>query len=114
MMESPDPAVNAQPEKKSHAGMHASLAVMGGGQLADGLSTIAALKRPNTAEGNSGVYGKNPSAARILGTKAAVTLPLIFALERLSKEHPKLAQGLALGIGGLGAGLAVRNSQVGK
>ena len=101
------------PEKKSHTGMHASLGVMAGGQVADALTTIAALKRSGTEEGNP-VYGRNPSAGKVLGIKAATMIPIALLLDRLHDKHPKLAKGLALGVGGLGAGVAMHNAQVGK
>lgn len=103
-----------QSKKASHSKMHKfGLPVMMGGQIADALSTISALKRPNTHEGNP-IYGKKPSAGKVWGIKAATTLPTAYLLDRLASDHPKLALGLALGIGALGFGAAGWNQTRGR
>lgn len=94
--------------------MHLSLGVLGAGQAADALSTISALGREGTHEANSGIYGSHPSAARIAATKAAVMVPTALLLDKMHDEHPKLAQGLALGLGALGFALAAKNSGAGR
>jgi hypothetical protein len=104
----PDP-----PDKPSHAGLHAALGVMGGGALADALTTIAALKREGTHEANP-IYGKDPSAARILATKAATTIPSALLLDKLGDKHKVAAMLIALGIGGASFGIAAKNAQQGK
>lgn len=110
-------AVSAAPaapvDAPSHTPMHLALAAMGAGQAADALSTISALKRSGTAEGNP-IYGKHPSAARILGTKAAIAAPVGYLLDRAYDKHPKLAAGASLAFGGLGLALAAHNSKQGR
>ena len=103
------------PEKKSHTGMHRALAVMGGGQAADAITTILALRNPRLEEGNAGVYGRHPSAARIALTKAGVMVPIAILLDKAHNEHPKLAKALAYLVGALGGGMAVHNAaQMGR
>lgn len=106
-------AAPAAPPSRSHTPMHVALGVMGGGQLADALSTKAALDRGGTQEANP-LYGSDPSLARVLGTKAAIMAPTGYALDKLYNQHPKLALALALGLGGLGMGLAAHNAKVGR
>lgn len=111
----PDPGPSAPPpESRSKTPMRIAEGVMGAGQLADALTTIAALKRPNTSEGNSGIYGSNPSAARVLATKAAVMVPTGILLDKAYEHHPKTAEILALALGGLGMGLAAHNTGMGR
>jgi hypothetical protein len=102
------------PARRDRTPLALSLGAMTAGHLADILSTHAALKRPGVSEGNSAVYGENPSLGRLIGTKAAVAVPSAFALAKLYEKHPKLAQALGYGVGAFGAILAARNSQVGK
>lgn len=104
----------AAPPKHSHTLMHAvGLPVFAGGQAADAISTLQALKRPGTAEGNP-LYGDHPSAGRVLATKAAVGAPIAFILDKLADTHPKLALALSLAGGGAGMALAAHNSRMGK
>jgi len=97
------------PSPRSHTPMHLALGAMGGGQLADALTTIQALHQPGLEEGNSGLYGAHPSAGRVLGTKAATMIPTGILLDKLYTTHPKLAMGLALALGGGGVALAAHN-----
>lgn len=113
---SPDPAPQptSQGDDPKKLFRMLGLPVMIGGQAADGISTIQAINRPNTHESNSAIYGKNPSSGRIIATKAAVTAPSAFLLDKLAAKHPKLALALALMSGGIGMGAAIHNSKVGK
>ncbi len=100
-----------QPEH-GKKGLWASLGVMGAGQVADAVSTHQAIQRG--AHEQNPIYGKDPGLGRLLATKAAITIPSGFALMKLHTHHPKLANALALGIGGAGMGLAVHNARQGK
>jgi hypothetical protein len=103
---------SGEPPSRSHTPMHLALGVMGGGQLADALSTKAALERGGGSTEANPLLGSDPSLARVLGTKAAVMGPLALLLDKLYNAHPKFAAGAAVGIGGLGMGLAAHNAQV--
>lgn len=103
----------ASPAKRSHTPMHLALGVMGGGQVADAMTTASALKRAGTQESNP-LYGTDPSMARVLGTKAAIMGPLGWLLDKSYDKHPKAALIAALATGGLGMGLAARNAKQGK
>lgn len=103
------------PKMKGEKGLFRKLGlpVMIGGQAADAISTIQALKRPGVYETNP-LLGKRPSMGKLLGMKALTTLPAAFIFDKLAAEHPKLALGLALGTGALGFGLAARNHTKGR
>jgi hypothetical protein len=98
---------------RSHTPMHLALGVMGGGQAADVLSTLAALHRSGAQEGNP-VYGHNPSQARVIATKAAMAVPTGLLLDKMYNAHPLVAMLAALGIGGVGMGLAAHNAKAGR
>lgn len=92
-------------------GMGLALSAMGIGQALDTVSTIGALNR-GAVEANP-IYGARPSPAKLIVGK----LPLIgvgWLLTKIAPKHPKLAQGTAYVIGGIGAGLAVHNSRQGR
>lgn len=110
MMDTQERTATAPPPSKLP--MMASLGIMGAGQVADALSTHRAVKR-GASESNP-VYGKKPSLGKLLAIKAATNVPLAVVFEKLHKHHPKLARGLALGVGGVGFGLAAHNSRQGK
>lgn len=99
--------------KKDHTGIHWSLAAMLGGHILDALSTHAALKRPGVEEANP-VFGKRPGLGKLLGIKAAGAIPTAILLDKMHDKHPKLTKALALAIGGVGAGIAMRNNQQGR
>lgn len=71
-----------------------------GSNAADIGSTMSALQNPNLRESNP-ILGDNPSAARLIGTKALGVAAQMYLMHRLAKNHPKMA-----GIAGL-AGSAV-------
>lgn len=97
-----------------HLPMHWTLAGMAAGQAADAVTTYQALHRPGTEEGNSFLYGKDPSMGRLIATKAAMVGPMAWALDHLYNSKPKTAMALAGAIGSLGLIAAARNTQVGK
>lgn len=79
-----------------------SLLMLLGGNAADAGSTIYALNH-GAREANP-VLGSHPSAAKVLAMKGAGTAAQWLVLKLLAKEHPKLANGIAKGVGiGLGA-----------
>ena len=88
-----------------------ALTAMGVGQGLDTVSTIQALHR-GAVETNP-LLGARPSAAKLVAAK----LPMIgvgWLLTRIAPRHPKLAQGTAYVIGGIGAGLALHNARKGR
>lgn len=90
--------------------MAAMLGVMGAGQAADAVTTI---RRGDAREANA-VYGEDPSAGRVIATKAGIMGPLGFLLARAYPHHPKLAAGAAAALGGVGFALAAHNAKVPK
>jgi hypothetical protein len=59
------------------------------------------------------LLGKRPSAAKLVAAK----LPMVgvgWLLAKIAPGHPKLAKGLAYGIGGVGFGLAIHNLRQGR
>lgn len=103
----------AEPAHRSHTPMHAMLAAMGGGQVADAMSTRKAIREGRGAEGNP-IYGSDPSMARLLATKAAIAAPVGYALDKAYDKHPKLSMALAGLATAAGFGLAAHNNGVGK
>ena len=88
-------------------------ALLGSG-VADAESTRQALKRP-------GNYEANPVTAKIVGNtplsyavKLGVNSGMAAILDKTHKTNPKLANVLALLMSGLQAGVAIRNTKVGK
>ena len=92
--------------KKPGAGKAAHL-VHAAGNLADGLSTYAALRDPRNEEANPLL--PNHGGA-VLGIKAASILPEALLMRFLAqKGHPKLAKMLGYGLGAAGGAAAVHN-----
>lgn len=82
------------------------------GNAADTISTWDALSSGRAHEGNP-MLPKSPAA--IAGVKAAMTVPELLLEKKLNDSgHSTAAKVLGLAIGGLGAGIAMRNSRVGK
>ena len=69
-----------------------------GGNAADLGSTIHALKNDNVKEANP-IYGENPSALKLGLIKSGGSIGIDFALSKMAKKKPKLANGVAKGIG---------------
>lgn len=82
-----------------------------GGNVADMATTIQAIRDGRAREANP-MMGK--TLGRMIATKAATTAAEAYLIEKMAKDHPKAALVLALTLGGIGAGLAVHNSRVGK
>ena len=77
------------------------------GNLADGLSTYAALKHPNAYEGNPLLPN---NGAAVLAIKAASILPENLALRWIAKKgHPKIAKTLGYGLGAAGLAITPHN-----
>ena len=82
------------------------------GNVFDISTTLYALQNPN-------VFEANPIVAKMdkpemIAAKAASTCLQLWALQKLAKTHPKLARGIAIGIGvGMGA-VGVNNIIQGK
>lgn len=75
-----------------------SRAILHGGNTSDAISTIYALKNPNVVEANR-LYGRQSSNLKVAGIKAASSIVEDVLLSKLAKTKPKLANGLAKGIG---------------
>ncbi len=106
-------AVPAQcQERGSSKGLRVALVAMGAGQTLDSVTTVQALSRGGVHETNA-LLGAHPSAAKLVAAK----LPMVgvgWLLTKIAPTHPKLAQGTAYVIGGIGAGLALHNSRQGR
>lgn len=90
----------------------ASVLALAAGNGADGLSTIYALKH-GVREANP-VFGRSPHPAKVAAIKGATTVAEWLMLKKLAKDHPKLANGLAKGIGAAMAGVAAHNVYQGR
>ena len=81
------------------------------GDLADAVTTVGALRRPNVREGNPLMGNSLP---RLLALKGAGSVGFLLALRQVAKYHPTLAKWLGYG-NGIGKGvIAARNTQVGR
>lgn len=113
----PSPPAIPQPDQSAQnreSFRKLALPILIGGQVADGWSTADALGRAGTHEAN-GVYGSSPSLGRIVGTKAAIGVPVALGLDHLAGDHPNLAKLIAILYGGVGATAAAHNwGSVGK
>lgn len=75
--------------------------------MADGLSTVHSIS--NGATEMNPIYGKHPSAARVMGTKGAAAALQMLIQHVLGKEHPKAANILGYTTGGALGGVALHN-----
>lgn len=73
--------------------IRAALVAIGAGMDVD--STRKSLHQPGLEEGNSWMYGKHPSLGRLVATKAAINLPLLWMMHKMAEKNPKLAMSLA-------------------
>ena len=95
---------NDQNDKKEEESMiHQSLyrlgqAILLGGTGVDIGSTAAVLNQGGR-ETNTGIYGTNPSMARLMLTKAAPTVGALYAMHRIAPNHPKIAGALGMALG---------------
>lgn len=89
-----------------------------GGQGLDAATTIAALRDPSVQEGNTWIYGAHPSAARVIGIKAAMAVPMGLLLDQAYRHAPagslqrKIAMAGAIGMGAIGALAGAHNLHV--
>lgn len=92
------------------------LPVMAAGQGLDTGTTVAALRNPDLYE-SSALFGAHPSPARVIGTKAAVMVPLGLLLDHVYEQAPagslrrKVALAGALALGGFGTAIGAHNVQ---
>lgn len=111
LAEEPAAAVAEAPAKKTGIGI-APYAALAGGSLADGISTVAALKRPGTYETNPLLSG---GTAEMAAVKGGSTAALLWAMRELAKSgHPTAAKAIGYGGGALLGGLAAHNLRQGK
>jgi transcriptional regulator with XRE-family HTH domain len=83
-------------------------------QGADTWSTLSAFHR-GCQEGNTALYGAQPSPARLVATKAAVTVGLGLGMRLLERRgHARLAKVLAYSGAGLGTFAVVNNVGCGR
>src|SRR3990167_555373 len=83
-----------------------------GGNAADALTTMQAIRSGRGREGNP-LLPQSPAA--IAGMKAALTVPEVWAMRALTKAgHPRIAKAIGYGIGALGGAMAVRNHRGGR
>jgi len=75
-----------------------SRAILHGGNASDLATTIHALDKPNVNEANP-ILGTDPSTLKLSLIKAGTSIGTDLLLSRLSKTHPKLANGMAKGLG---------------
>lgn len=101
------------PEKDDDKGIGlAPYLVAGGGSIADAASTLAALGRSGTREGNPLLRG---GTAELLALKGAGTAALLYAMHALEKhDHPKAAKVLGYAAGGAFGAAAAHNMTQGK
>jgi hypothetical protein len=83
----------------------ASLATLLSGQGFDLGTTLAALSS-GAREANP-VLGQDPT--KLAAIKALSVLGQWLILRKLAERHPKIANGIAIGSGALGAGIGVHN-----
>jgi hypothetical protein len=107
------PVAIEQPAPVSHRPIHWAIVGLAAGQTADAVTTAKALKRGGTVEVNP-LYGKHPSTARVVATKAAIIGPVAFCLHWAFPRHPRATTVAAWLLGGLGASVAVSNSRQGR
>lgn len=88
-------------------------ALLGAG-AADAKTTTDALKRPGTREANGIMGGIASKPAALYGVKLGVNAGVAALLDKTHKTNPKLANVAALLLSGLQAGIAIRNTKVGK
>lgn len=103
-------AQSSTPSERQHHFRHVSLPVLIGGQAADTWTTTAGLSRGLT-EQNRRIYGAHPSNVRLVTTKSLITLGNAWALDRLSRHHPRMAHVGAWIVGGVGAFAAWHNAR---
>lgn len=97
---------------REHRKLHEiGLPVLIGGQVADIATTVQAIRSGRAREVNPAM-GK--TLGRMIAMKAATTAAEAYLIEKMAKDHPKAALVMALTLGGIGAGLSVHNSRVGK
>lgn len=85
-----------------------------GAQLADGLTTNAALKRPGTMEGNPAMQGLASNPTALLLSKLGIGAGLAGLAHAIHKKNPKTGKILAGVSTAVPAIAAVSNSQVGR
>ncbi len=107
----PDPSPSSQGSDGRGLFRKVGLPALIGGNVADLATTLQAISSGRGHEANN-LMGSSP--ARIAATKAGVTAAEAYALDHLAKNHRTAALLTALGIGGLGAGLAAHNAKVGR
>lgn len=82
-----------------------------GGNAFDLGSTLFALSKQNTYEANP--FLRNADSSGMVAIKTASTATQLWALNKLRKKHPKLARGIAIGIGVALSAVAVNNLRQG-
>lgn len=81
------------------------------GQSADAVTTVRALHTGRCNEGNSAIYGAQPSAGRVIATKAAITGGVLLAMHLIASKArtPRAATVMGWIVGAAGGGAAMWN-----
>jgi hypothetical protein len=104
-------AQSARPVPRSHAPIHAMLVAVAVSQVADAVTTHAALSRSGAGEANP-FYGPHPSLSRVLLTKTALFVPVSLVLDASYRRHPKVSLVAAGVLTAVGTAAALHNSRI--
>ena len=85
-----------------------------GSNLWDAVPTLDALDRPHTREANPLMRPLTSNPVALVATKAGAGVLEALLLDRVARKHPKLANGIGLGITGALAGVGIHNLRQGR
>ena len=111
MQQQPDAASSAQGEPTNTRMAPWAQGALVGGNAFDLGTTLHALSRPGTREGNP-VLGQH--SGRIAAIKGGSTLLQLLVLRKLGQTHPRVANALGVGLGGAMGAVGARNLTVPK
>lgn len=94
----PTPIQTAKPKVPSKdsfgkGALRALIVALGAGL--DAKSTADAMHTPGLEEQNSWLYGKHPSLGRMIATKTAINVPLLYWLHKVAQKEPNTALGIS-------------------
>jgi uncharacterized membrane protein len=81
------------------------------GQVGDVVTTRIALSRPGFVEANPALAWVAESTPRLVLAKAATTTLTIWAVRRLSRDHPRAAKVVAWVVATVAVGVAAHNGR---
>lgn len=79
------------------------------GRIADAVSTAHFLAKKTGHESNPTLQWAKDDPVKTVGGLIGTDLAVLPLVKKLEGNHPKLAKGLLMGLGGMGAGLAIKN-----